>query len=63
MLLVYCDLTHHIWYSGIVTDPILEGDVLLEAQLANEYGSTGGRRAYTWGLSDFVLGIWSDHLL
>ena len=32
------DLTHYIWCLGIDTDPIPEGDVLLEAPIAEEYG-------------------------
>ena len=42
MLLVYylpnlLDLTHHIWCLGFDTDPVPEGNTLLEASLADEY--------------------------
>ena len=32
------DLTHYIWCLGIATNPILEGDALLEATLVDEHG-------------------------
>lgn len=32
------DLTHHIWCLGIITNPILDGESLLEVPVADEDG-------------------------